>query len=106
LRGLAIGGIGVGAPRVRGIIIASAAGGHDVEGGILAPVYFKIEKDGRVRGITASAFNHIKGEQFGLSIGLLNYAWEVHGWQVGVLNYAGNNRPGLRLLPLFNRDWR
>ena len=105
LRGLAIGGIGVGAPRIRGIIIASAAGGHDVEGGIVAPFYFKIENDGRVRGITTSAFNHIKGQQFGLSIGLLNYAWEVHGLQIGVLNYAGNNRPGLRWLPVFNRDW-
>ena len=56
--------------------------------------------------MTASAFNHIKGDQYGLSIGLLNYAWDVHGWQIGVLNYAGNNRPGLRLLPLFNREWR
>jgi hypothetical protein len=81
-----------------------------VEGGILAPIYFKIESDdggdlGRVRGLTVSSFNHIKGEQFGLSLGLLNYAWELHGVQIGVLNYAGNNRPGLRLLPLFNREW-
>ena len=105
LRGYALAGFGVGAPRIRGIVTAPAAGGQDVEGLIIAPLYFKIEKDGRVKGITASAFNHIKGEQFGLSIGLLNYAWEVHGWQIGVLNYAGNNRPGLRLLPLFNREW-
>jgi len=86
------------------------AGGHDVEGGILAPLYFKIESEkdgrlGRVKGVSISAFNHIKGEQFGLSIGLLNYAWELHGVQIGVLNYAGNNRKGLRLLPLFNRAW-
>jgi hypothetical protein len=105
LRGYALAAFGVGAPRIRGIVMASAAGGQDVEGLIIAPVYFKIERNGRVKGITASAFNHIKGEQFGLSIGLLNYAWEVHGWQIGVLNYAGNNRPGLRLLPLFNREW-
>ena len=105
LRGYALAGFGVGAPRIRGIITALAAGGQDVEGLIIAPLYFKIEKDGRVKGITTSAFNHIKGEQFGLSIGLLNYAWEVHGWQIGVLNYAGNNKKGLRLLPLFNREW-
>ena len=106
LRGLAIGGIGVGAPRIRGIVLASAAGGQDVEGGIFAPVYFKIERDGRVRGITVSALNHIKGDQFGLSLGVINYAWDVHGVQIGLLNYAGNNRPGLRWLPLFNREWK
>ena len=105
LRGFAIGGIGAGAPRIRGIVVASAAGGQDVEGGILAPIYFKIEKDGRVKGITASTFNHINGEQFGLSLGVFNYAWELHGVQIGLLNYARNNRPGLRWLPLFNREW-
>jgi hypothetical protein len=68
-------------------------------------VYFKIENDGRVRGVSLSAFNHVKGQQFGLSLGLLNYAWEVHGVQLGVLNYARNNRRGLRLLPLVNRKW-
>jgi hypothetical protein len=113
LRGLAIGGVGVGAPRVRAIVISSMAGGHDVQGGILAPLYFRIESEdegrgdlGRVKGVSVSAFNHIKGEQFGLSIGLLNYAWELRGWQFGLINYAANNPPGLRILPLFNREWR
>lgn len=105
LRGYAFGGVGVGAPRIRGIVTASAAGGHDVRGIVIAPVWFKIADDGRVKGLTVSAFNQIKGEQFGLSIGLLNYAWDVHGVQIGVLNYAGNNPKGLRLLPLFNREW-
>ena len=111
LRGLAIGGFGAGAPTIRGIVLGGiGAGGHDVCCGILAPLYFKIESEesgefGRVRGVTISAFNHVKGEQFGLSIGLLNYAWELHGLQVGLLNYAGNNRKGLRLLPIFNRNW-
>jgi hypothetical protein len=105
LRGLAIAGIGAGAPRIRGIVLASAAGGEDVEGGVLAPFYFKIEKNGRVKGVTASAFNHIKGEQNGLSIGLLNYAWVANGLQLGVLNYVRDNPPGLRLLPLVNHRW-
>ena len=105
IRGYAFAGFGVGAPRIRGVVTASAAGGQDVEGLIIAPLYFKIENDGRVKGITVSAINHVKGDQFGLSLGLFNYAWDVHGWQIGVLNYAGNNRKGLRLLPLFNREW-
>jgi len=106
LRGLAIAGLGAGAPNIRGIVIAPMAGGVDVEGGVLAPLYFKITDDGTVRGLTISAFNHIEGRQRGLSLGLLNYAWELNGWQVGVLNYARNNPKGLRLLPLFNREWR
>jgi hypothetical protein len=106
LRGLTLAGFGAGAPSVRGVILSGiAAGGHDVVGGVVAPFYFKIADDGRVQGVTVSAFNHVKGAQFGLSLGLLNYAWEVHGVQIGVLNYAGNNPRGLRWLPLFNRDW-
>ncbi len=112
MRGLAIGGFGAGAPRIRGIVLSGiAAGGHDVYAGVLSPLYFKIESErdgpmGRMTGVSVSSFNHIKGEQFGLSVGLLNYAWELHGWQVGVLNYARSNPPGLQLLPLFNKRWR
>ncbi|HJQ18868.1 MAG TPA: hypothetical protein VJ867_00875 [Gemmatimonadaceae bacterium] len=106
VRGLAIAGIGVGAPRIRGIVLASAAGGEDVEGGIVAPFYFKVEKGGRVKGVTLSAFNHVKGDQYGLSLGLLNYAWQAYGWQFGVLNYVRDNPHGLRLLPLVNHRWK
>lgn len=106
LRGFAASLGGAGAPRVRGIVVAGAAGGHDVEGGILAPLYFRIADDGVVHGVTVSSFNHIQGRQFGLSVGLLNYAWEAHGLQIGVLNYVADNRKGLRLLPLINRSWR
>ncbi len=80
-----------------------------MKGGILAPFYFKVTDDygdpGVMRGVSISSFNHIKGDQYGLSLGLLNYAWDLHGWQIGVLNYAKNNPPGLKLLPLFNRAW-
>jgi hypothetical protein len=111
LRGLVIGGFGAGAPVIRGIVLGGiGAGGHDVKGGILAPFYFKIESEkngslGRVSGVTLSAFNHVKGEQFGLSLGLLNFAWELNGVQIGLINYAANNPKGLRLLPLFNKNW-
>ncbi len=105
LRGFAAALGGAGAPRVRGIVVAGAAGGHDVVGGILAPAYFRIADDGVVHGLTVSSFNHVQGRQFGLSIGLLNYAWEAHGLQIGVLNYVAENRKGLRLLPIINHSW-
>ncbi len=110
LRGVTIAGLGAGAPYVRGIILSViAAGGHDVKGGVLAPAYFKIESEddgrgelGRVSGVTLSAFNHIKGEQFGLSLGLINFAWELNGVQVGLINIANRSRSGIRVLPLVN----
>lgn len=40
--------------------------------------------------------------QRGISIGLLNYARELHGMQIGVLNIAGNNSSPFRVLPLLN----
>jgi len=105
LKGVAA-GLGAGAPTVRGILLTGFAGGNDVKAGVFAPLYFRIADDGVVRGVTVSAFNHVQGEQFGLSIGLLNYAWEVNGLQIGVLNYVDDNPKGLRLLPLVNRSWR
>jgi hypothetical protein len=44
----------------------------------------------------------VRGEQHGLTIGLFNYAESLDGVQVGLLNYAGNNRAGLRWLPIAN----
>lgn len=109
ITGLAIGGFGAGAPVIRGIILGGiAAGGHDVKGGVLAPLWFKIESDdnggdlGRVSGVTLSAFNQIKGEQFGLSLGLLNYAWELNGVQIGLINIAERSKSGIKVLPLIN----
>ena len=107
LRGLTVGLVGAGAPRVRGVALGLNAGGHDVEGGVVAPIYFVIESEkdgdlGRVKGITISSWNRVKGEQFGLSIGLLNTAWELHGWQLGVLN-CSRRKSGWFCLPLVNK---
>jgi hypothetical protein len=102
LEGLAIAGVAAGAPRVVGAVISPVAGARDARGVVLAPAYFKITDGGSFTGFSASAFNHIKGSQRGLVIGIFNYARSLHGVQIGVLNYAGNNRKSLRLLPLFN----
>lgn len=49
-----------------------------------------------VSGYSRTAFFH------GLSIALFNRTAILHGVQLGVLNYAGNNRKGLKMLPLIN----
>jgi hypothetical protein len=47
----------------------------------------------------------MKGEQRGLTIGLINYTWELRGVQLGLINCADSNR-GLKCLPLVNWNRR
>jgi hypothetical protein len=108
ITGFTFGGFGAGAGGdIKGITIAGfgAGAGGDITGFTFGPAWFKVNDDGRVKGVTLSAFNQVKGDQAGLSIGLLNYAWHADGLQIGVLNYVADNTKGLRLLPLFNRSW-
>jgi len=56
--------------------------------------------------VSVSAFNQIRRVQTGISIGLVNYARELHGVQVGLLNIARNNASPFRVLPLLNLHLR
>lgn len=40
--------------------------------------------------------------QTGITIGVLNVAKELRGIQIGLLNYAANNPPPFRWLPVLN----
>jgi hypothetical protein len=100
--GLAIAGLGVGTTRMRGAMLALAAGGRDVTGLVLAPGYFQIGEGGSLTGVSVSAINRILGEQHGVVIGIVNYTPSLHGVQVGVINIALNNPTGLKVLPVLN----
>ena len=72
-----------------------------------APAYFRVEdEDACMKGISVSAFNHLKGCQKGMTIGIINYAREVKGIQIGVLNHIADNPKGLRWLPLINASFK
>jgi hypothetical protein len=102
IRGVAVGGVGVGASRLRGVALSGvAAGGGEVRGVVIAPAYFRIDEGGLLRGVSVSAFNHVRGRQHGLSIGLLNIADELHGVQIGILNISRNDG-SLRVVPILN----
>lgn len=102
LRGLSIGGVGVGAPNLQGVALSPiAAGGEHVHAIVIAGAYFKVESDGRFDGGSLSAFNHVKGAQHGLTIGLLNYARELRGAQIGLLNISDNGGKR-RVLPVIS----
>jgi hypothetical protein len=102
IEGVAIAGIGAGAPYVRGVLIAPVAGGANVRWVALAPAYFRILSHGTMHGVSLSTVNDIRGAQHGLAIGVVNIARELHGVQLGLLNWAGNKRGAGRLLPIVN----
>jgi len=58
-----------------------------------------------VRGVTIAPINYA-GRDAGLAVGGINATKELHGVQLGFLNYAGNNPKALRLLPLINMHLR
>jgi hypothetical protein len=102
LRWLSVAGIGIGAPNIEGAAIAAAVGAQQARGLIVAPAYFRISDGGRINGLNVSAFNDVRGMQQGLAIGIFNYARQLDGVQLGVLNYAANKPRGTRLLPVLN----
>lgn len=102
LKGLSIGGIGVGAPGISGVALSPiAAGGLNVHALVISGLYFKVEDAGRFEGAAVSSVTYIKGAQHGLTIGLFNYASELHGAQVGILNISDNDGHR-RVLPVLS----
>jgi hypothetical protein len=103
LTGINIGGVGVGAPTVRGLSIGGiGVGGMDVKGVSLALGTVKIDREGQHTGVSLSAFNWNKGRQSGLSLGIVNYAWQLNGLQIGLINYVKENPKYLKILPIIN----
>jgi hypothetical protein len=102
LRGLHIAGLGIVTTRMAGVTLSGIMVGNKASGGVVAPVYSRITNGGHLKGVSVSLFNHVQGDQRGLTIGLFNVARSLHGVQLGALNWAGNNPLLLRLLPLIN----
>jgi hypothetical protein len=83
IQGITAAGYRVRAPELRGV---SAAGYVDV---------------GRLQGLSVAGVHRLEAS-VGVTVGLVNWADELRGIQLGLLNRAGNNPPGLRVLPLVN----
>jgi hypothetical protein len=107
LKGIGIGGLGIGGSRIRGIAIGGVGvGGMDIKGGVITPGIFKIvDRGGRFQGVAVNGISQIKGRQDGWTIGVVNYARDLRGVQIGLINIARSNPKGTRVLPLFNADF-
>lgn len=117
LKGIAFSVLAVGSSKVTAFVIAPIAGSQDMKGLIVAPAYMKVgytskskndgvetreDMEGAFKGVSVSAFNHIKGSQKGITVGVVNYTHKINGVQFGVINIVKENPKGLRVLPVFN----
>lgn len=106
LSGLTVCGLAAGAPSIYGITVAGlAVGGTKITGISLALGTIMVKQDkgeGAYTGLAVSAFNNIQGTQKGLAIGIVNYAYRLHGLQIGLVNIVRANPKGRKVLPIVN----
>jgi hypothetical protein len=105
VNGLAIGGLGVISDgNINGVATSlTYLSAEDNFCGIgVTPGYLKSEL---FKGVSIACYSKTN-QMFGLSIALYNRTNELHGLQLGVLNYAGNNKKGLKMLPIINMHLR
>ena len=106
LQGITIGGLGAGSENIQGITIGGlGAGGKHITGVTAAIGTVIIDDNGTYTGFNLSAFNYIKGTQTGLSIGIVNYAHQLKGIQIGLVNYVRDNPEYLKVLPIINANF-
>lgn len=55
--------------------------------------------DGRMGGVQIGLVNIVRGSAYGLQVGAVNFAEDLHGVQIGVLNF---NNTGLKCFPIMN----
>lgn len=67
--------------------------------GLAIGVFVAAEK---IRGVAIALGESYSKKQIGISISASNKTDELHGLQIGLINYAGNNPRLLRWLPLIN----
>jgi|WetSurMetagenome_2_1015567.scaffolds.fasta_scaffold00959_11 hypothetical protein len=104
VNGLAVGGFGIESEGEINGIAASLAylGAQNYHGIGITPGYLRT---GIYKGLAIAGYANT--DQFhGLSVALYNRTDELHGFQIGLLNFAGNNRKGLKMLPLINLHLR
>ena len=89
---------------ISGLTIAGFhARGEQIKGITLALGWVKVEDN--LSGFSASAFNQIKGTQTGVTLGIVNVAYELNGVQIGLVNYVRDNPRYRKILPIINANF-
>jgi hypothetical protein len=101
INGLVLAGLGIGTEGSINGIAASLLwinGGRNCNGIALTAGFMDSDT---LRGIAIAGYAKT-GFTEGLSLSAYNRTKELHGVQIGLINYAGNNPKGFRILPLLN----
>lgn len=126
INGVALGGLGAGGGTINGLGIAGLGVTGDTLNGLFCGLfgcyYCNADPISRINGVTFGFLTGSVAREFnGLSVGVLfndysnqkgvaiaayNKTSELHGFQFGLLNYAGNNKKLFRWLPLMNFNLR
>lgn len=126
LNGLAICPIGISALKINGLGISGIALAADSLNGFFicgfGPTWWNTESIDKINGVTAGLIiganakemngltlsivqNHVGFHKGGM-IGLLNFSENLNGIQIGLLNYAGNNKKLFRYMPFINFNFK
>ena len=84
--------------------ITLSGGGISVRAGEIrgAASSLILVKARRLQGFSAGAVNFYDDIQVGFTLGIFNYAKELHGIHLGLINIARNNPAHLQVLPILN----
>lgn len=100
LTGLYVGGLGIGGDNLTGFFVGGLGIGADrISGASLGGLLIRADE---LQGVHIAPWVHAREESRGLSMAVFNYSRRLHGVQLGVLNWAGNQKGLLKLLPLVN----
>lgn len=101
IEGLTLAGIVVGGNRIKGVAVSPGIvkSKSNLTGIALSGISVNT---GQLTGVAIAGITNINKKQRGLSVALVNRTKDLHGLQIGLINIAGNNRKGLRFLPVFN----
>lgn len=101
VRGLTVSGLAnVASDRLSGLAVTVGVNvAPETQGIAIAAARLRTET---LTGLSVAGYNQVLGIQRGITIGLYNKADELHGVQLGLLNFAGNNRGPARWLPILN----
>ena len=113
--GVSVTGLWSHADKINGVALAGLNTGNYLNGWMIG--YWGIHGEKKIQGVAIATFfvqaqemnglavsilNNTLSVQRGLAISLFNRTRELHGVQIGLLNYAGNNLLPFLLMPLIN----
>jgi len=111
LNGIGIGGLAIAGDNLNGLFISPIGVTYwnsekieKINGVTFGIIFGAVAK--KLNGLSISIFQNYIDTTNGVMIAALNKSENLHGFQFGILNYAGNNRKIFQWLPIMNCNLR